>query len=79
MLKIWYALLAAAALAALSPHPAAAQSEPIRLGFLTVRTGPLAAGSKQMEDGIVLFLKERNTLAERKVELIDSPPAKNLE
>ena len=47
------------------------QSDPIRIGFLTVRSGPLAAGGKQMEEGIQLFLKERNhTLAGRKVELI---------
>jgi branched-chain amino acid transport system substrate-binding protein len=45
--------------------------EPIRIGFLTVRTGPLAAGGKQMEQGIQLFLKERNhSIAGRKVELI---------
>ncbi|MBV8031737.1 MAG: ABC transporter substrate-binding protein [Betaproteobacteria bacterium] len=56
------------------------QAEPLRLGFLTVRTGPLAAGGKQMEQGIELFLKERNyTLAGRKVELFavdtaGSPP-----
>jgi branched-chain amino acid transport system substrate-binding protein len=50
---------------------AAAQGDPIRIGFLTVRTGPLAAGGKQMEQGIQLFLKERhNTIAGRKVELI---------
>ena len=45
--------------------------DPIRIGFLSVRTGALAAGGKQMEEGINLFLKERNfTLAGRKVELI---------
>jgi branched-chain amino acid transport system substrate-binding protein len=50
---------------------AAAAQEPLRIGFLTVRTGPLAAGGKQMEDGINLFLKERNhTLAGRKVEIL---------
>ena len=44
--------------------------EPLRLGFLTVRTGPLAAGGRQMEEGINLFLKERNnTLAGRKVQI----------
>ncbi len=60
-----------ALLAALFPLIATAQSEPIRIGFLTVRTGPLAAGGKQMEQGIELFLKERNnTLAGRKVQLI---------
>jgi branched-chain amino acid transport system substrate-binding protein len=56
--------------AALAPAPALAQGETLRLGFLTVRTGPLAAGGKQMEDGINLLLKERNnTLAGRKVEI----------
>src|ERR671934_611432 len=53
------------------PLLANAQGEPIRIGFLTVRTGPLAAGGKQMEQGIQLFLKERNNaIAGRKVELI---------
>ncbi len=48
-----------------------AQSEPIRIGFLTVRTGALAAGGKQMEEGIQLVLKERNNMiAGRRVELI---------
>ncbi len=57
-------------LAALVCLPALAQ-DPIRIGFLTVRTGPLAAGGKQMEQGIQLFLKERNhMIAGRKVELI---------
>src|ERR1043165_1145360 len=58
---------------ALAAAPAAwaqASAEPIRLGFLTVRTGALAAGGKQMEEGILLFLKERNyTLSGRKIEL----------
>ena len=62
----------AAAVAALAwPGTSLAQSEPLRVGFLTVRSGPLAAGGRQMEEGIQLFLKERNnTLAGRKVELI---------
>ena len=48
-----------------------AQTEPLRIGFLTVRTGALAAGGRQMEEGIQLFLKERNNvIAGRKVELI---------
>src|SRR3954462_15203048 len=47
-----------------------AQGEPLRIGFLTVRTGPLAAGGRQMEEGINLLLKERNnTFAGRKVEI----------
>jgi branched-chain amino acid transport system substrate-binding protein len=44
--------------------------EPIRLGFLTIKSGALAAGGKQMEDGLKLFLKEHNnTIAGRPVEL----------
>src|SRR5256885_2468303 len=63
-------LLSLVALCALTGG-AFAQNEPLRIGFLTVRTGPLAAGGKQMEDGINLFLKERNhTLSGRKVEII---------
>jgi branched-chain amino acid transport system substrate-binding protein len=57
--------------AALFASNVQAQGEPLRIGFLTVRTGPLAAGGKQMEDGINLFLKERNnTLSGRKVQII---------
>jgi branched-chain amino acid transport system substrate-binding protein len=57
--------------ALLFPLVCDAQSDPIRIGFLTVRTGALAAGGKQMEQGIQLFLQERKyTLAGRKVELI---------
>ena len=49
---------------------ARAQSEPIRVGLMTVKTGPLASGGIDMERGLVMFLKERNiTLAGRKVEL----------
>ncbi len=70
MLKSVYASFAAALVCALLSFDVPAQSEPIRVGFLTVRTGPLAAGGKQMEEGILLFLKERNyTLAGRKIEL----------
>jgi branched-chain amino acid transport system substrate-binding protein len=48
-----------------------AQSDNLRIGFLTVRTGPLAAGGRQMEEGINLLLKERNyAFAGRKVDII---------
>ena len=66
-------LAASSALAATSALPvwAQAQSAPLRVGFLTVRQGALAAGGKQMEEGIQLFLKERNgMIGGRKVELI---------
>jgi branched-chain amino acid transport system substrate-binding protein len=72
MLRDWMALANAVVLvvATTSSGLAHAQAESLRLGFLTVRTGALAAGGRQMEEGIQLFLKERNnTLAGRKVEL----------
>jgi branched-chain amino acid transport system substrate-binding protein len=62
---------AALALLCLASQNLFAQAEPLKIGFLTVRTGPLAAGGRQMEEGINLFLKERNsTLAGRKVEIL---------
>ena len=46
-----------------------AQAAPFKIGLLTVKTGPLAQGGIQMEQGIVTFLKEKNqTLAGRKVD-----------
>ncbi len=57
--------------ASLALSEAFAQSESLRVGFLTVRTGPLAAGGRQMEEGINLLLKERNyAFAGRKVDII---------
>src|SRR6266702_5438929 len=46
-------------------------SEPIRIGLLAAKTGPLASGGIDMDLALTMFLKERdNTLAGRKVELI---------
>ncbi|HLQ25339.1 MAG TPA: ABC transporter substrate-binding protein [Acidiferrobacterales bacterium] len=69
--KLWPALFAVFSFIFLTlSYQALAQTEPLRLGFLTVRSGALAAGGKQMEEGITLLLKQRNyTLAGRKVEL----------
>src|SRR4026208_2394044 len=67
MIRFAFAALAFWSLALQQAHA----QEPLRIGFLTVRTGPLAAGGRQMEQGIELFLKERNnTPAGRRVELI---------
>lgn len=68
--------------AAIGIFPAArawAQSaEPLRIGFLTVLTGPLAAGGKQQQEGAALFLNERNgMIAGRKIELITQDTAGN--
>jgi branched-chain amino acid transport system substrate-binding protein len=55
-----------------SPHLVFAQgNEPIRVGLLAAKTGPLASGGIDMDIALTMFLKERdNTLAGRKVELI---------
>ena len=48
-----------------------AQGAPFKIGLLTVKTGPLAQGGIQMEQGIGTFLKEKNnTLAGRAIELV---------
>ncbi|HEX3338259.1 MAG TPA: ABC transporter substrate-binding protein [Pseudolabrys sp.] len=60
------------------PMPAVAQAAPFKLGLLTVKTGPLAQGGIQMEQGIVTFLKEKNyTFADRKVEFISADTGGN--
>ena len=58
--------------AALSlPARVFSQSGPIRLGLMTVKTGPLASGGIDMERALEQYLKERNsTLAGRKVDLL---------
>lgn len=72
------ALIGAGAAASLLPFRALAADEPIRVGFLTVKTGPLAAGGAQQEEGAALFLKERGgMLSGRKVELITADTAGN--
>jgi len=46
-------------------------AQPVRIGLLTVKTGPLAEGGIQMEQGITAFLKSKNfTLAGRKIDFI---------
>src|SRR3989440_10885570 len=51
--------------------PSFAQAGPIRVGLVTVKTGPLASGGIDMERALTQYLQERNnTLAQRKIELI---------
>ena len=70
--------IAGTALAATLPMPAIAQNKPIRIGLLTVKTGPLAQGGIQMEQGVTLFLKDRNNkIAGRTVELISADTGGN--
>src|SRR5436190_15414698 len=62
-----------AALATVKAPYVHAQGAAFKLGLLTVKTGPLAQGGIQMEQGIVTFLKEKNyTFAGRKVEFISA-------
>src|SRR5580700_7993742 len=58
--------------------PAIAQNAPFKIGLLTVKTGPLAQGGIQMEQGLAVFLKEKaNTLAGRKIEFISADTGGN--
>jgi branched-chain amino acid transport system substrate-binding protein len=67
--------VSAAALRAPAIHAQAAQ---FKIGLLTVKTGPLAQGGIQMEQGIATFLKQKNnTLAGRKVEFISADTGGN--
>jgi branched-chain amino acid transport system substrate-binding protein len=64
-------LAGTAAGAATLAMPAVAQNAPMKVGLLTVKTGPLAAGGIHFEEGITAFLKDKNfTLSGRKIDLI---------
>src|SRR5688572_5867675 len=61
---------AAGAAATTLALPSFSQANPLRLGLMTVKTGPLASGGIDMERALLQYLKERNsTLAGRKVDL----------
>ena len=62
---------ATGAAAAASAFPSFAQSGPIRIGLVTVKTGPLASGGIDMERALEQYIAEHNhTMAGRKVELV---------
>jgi branched-chain amino acid transport system substrate-binding protein len=64
--------------AALRSPYVVAQPAAFKIGLLTVKTGPLAQGGIQMEQGIAVFLKEKNnTLAGRKIEFISADTGGN--
>jgi branched-chain amino acid transport system substrate-binding protein len=59
-----------------STSAGAASGEPIKVGFLTVRSGALAAGGRQMEEGLNLCIEQHSgKMAERKIELITADTA----
>lgn len=68
----------AAGAAVAMPAVLRAQETPFRIGLLTVRTGPLAQGGLQMEQGLSTFLKEKKSvLAGRAVELVTADTGGN--
>jgi len=71
-------LAASGAAVATMRAPYVQAQSPFKLGLLTVKTGPLAQGGIQMEQGILTFLKEKNsTLAGRKIEFISADTGGN--
>jgi branched-chain amino acid transport system substrate-binding protein len=69
---------AAAAGASAFPMPSIAQNAPFKLGLLTVKTGPLAQGGIQMEQGVLVYLKQKNNMmGGRKVDFISADTGGN--
>jgi len=65
------ALAGAAISADLSFAPAIAQTGAIRIGLLTIKSGPLAQAGLQVDQGLTAFLKEKaSTISGRKVDII---------
>ena len=66
-------LATGASIATIKAPAVHAQAAPFKLGLLTVKTGPLAQGGIQMEQGVLTYLKEKNnTMAGRKVEFFSA-------
>jgi branched-chain amino acid transport system substrate-binding protein len=71
-------LAGAAGLATIKAPYVHAQASAFKLGLLTVKTGPLAQGGIQMEQGVLTYLKEKNnTMAGRKVEFFSADTGGN--
>ena len=71
-------LATGASIATLKAPAVHAQAAPFKLGLLTVKTGPLAQGGIQMEQGVLTFLKETNNMmAGRKVEFFSADTGGN--
>jgi len=59
-----------------APNVARGAQGPIRIGLLTVKTGPLASGGIDMEHALTMFLNDRGgMLSGRKVELLTADTA----
>jgi branched-chain amino acid transport system substrate-binding protein len=58
--------------------PAVAQNAPIKIGLLTVKTGPLAQGGIQMEQGALTYLKEMDySMGGRHIEFVSADTGGN--
>ncbi len=76
--RVLTGLGAAGVAAATLRAPYVHAQSPFKIGLLTVKTGPLAQGGIQMEQGILTFLKEKgNTLAGRKIDFISADTGGN--
>ena len=76
--RVLKGLAASGAAIATMRAPYVQAQAPFKLGLLTVKTGPLAQGGIQMEQGILTFLKEKNnTLGGRKIEFISADTGGN--
>jgi branched-chain amino acid transport system substrate-binding protein len=76
--RVLKGLVGAGAAIATMRAPYVHAQAPFKLGLLTVKTGPLAQGGIQMEQGILTFLKEKgNALAGRKIEFISADTGGN--
>src|SRR5262249_3968405 len=71
-------LAATSAAGVYAPAGLRAQGAPFKTGLLTVKTGPLAQGGIQMEQGIATLLKEKNnTLSGRKIDFVSADTGGN--
>jgi branched-chain amino acid transport system substrate-binding protein len=71
-------LASSVSIATLKAPAVHAQAASFKLGLLTVKTGPLAQGGIQMEQGVVTYLKEKNyTMAGRKVDFVSADTGGN--
>lgn len=69
---------AGVSLAALKAPAVHAQGTTFKIGLLTVKTGPLAQGGIQMEQGIATFLKQKNnSFGGQRIELISADTGGN--
>lgn len=81
MRMIISAAACAVALAVAGFTPAQAQNKapekgPVKIGFLTIRSGALAAGGRQMEEGLKLCMDQHHyTMAGRKIQVITADTA----